>query len=439
MFGTLITRISGFFDKAFLFAAVLPTLIFSILIFAPLAGIIGFDSVALWVDSLTGAKKAALTVVGLTNLIVFAYLLNALQTSFVRWWSGDIKFFFPIAWLISLGIALQTYRFRKLREKTFATSSWETMWKTFMATVDKSWSVTHPPANPAQIRKLCIHIAKLHEFMERDKAQEQLDVIAAAYQKISAESLGDRVYRPLKLRMQEFYENDEARLRGILVTLDKEFGDLQTIYASRLGNIVESYSQYASKRYDIEMGVFWPHLRNVMPKPFLDSMGDQKILLDFALTMATLCIAYSLSCVLFGPWIWYRPLLWGTLALIGCVLARLFYRLGITAAANYGDFWRAAFDLYRLDLMKALQRPRPASLVTERKQWMELSKLAIYADPADFDLRQESSPLSENARPDASATNFETSPEGKKEGANPRPADDAGPSPSASEKEATDY
>jgi len=158
-------------------------------------------------------------------------------------------------------------------------------------------------------------------------------------------------------------------------------------------------------------------------------MGDQKTLLDFALTMATLSIVYSLSCVVLGPWIGYRPLLWAALAILGCLLATLFYNLAISAAANYGDFLRAAFDLHRLKLMQALERPRPISIVSERKQWRELSKLAVYADPADFDLRAESG-SSDSESPEPSEANSEAGPVGKRDGTTAKSGADATKPPS---------
>ena len=258
-----------------------------------------------------------------------------------------------------------------------------------MASVDTVYNASLPKPDEAKIKELRTHIAKLHELMPPAAAQRRLDAIAGAYKTFSGEALREGVYRPLKLKLEEFCANDEVQLRGVLVALDREFGDLQTIHATRLGNVIEAYSQYASKRYEIEMDVFWPHLRSVLPEVFLNLMGDQKILLDFSLAMATLGAGFACFSIAVGPWLWYQPVAWVTLACFGAATAGLFYRLGVTAAGAYGGFLRASFDLYRLDLMKALQRPRPVSLMVERKQWRQLSKLAVYSDPADFTLREE--------------------------------------------------
>ena len=73
--------------------------------------------------------------------------------------------------------------------------------------------------------------------------------------------------------------------------------------------------------------------------------------------------------------------------MLAIAITYFFYRLSIGAADELGKMVRATFDLFRLDLMAALQRPRPITLSAEQAQWEELSKLALYGFSSDFALR----------------------------------------------------
>jgi hypothetical protein len=134
----------------------------------------------------------------------------------------------------------------------------------------------------------------------------------------------------------------------------------------------------------MESGIFWGRLRNVIPAEYLASVQEPRILLDFALTMASLAALYCLLALLIGPWIWYKPTLWFSLAAASVVLSYFFYRIGVNAAYQHGELIRSSYDLFRLDLMEALGLPHPANLLVEQAQWEEFSRLAVYGTAANF-------------------------------------------------------
>jgi len=170
--------------------------------------------------------------------------------------------------------------------------------------------------------------------------------------------------------------------------LDRQYGTLDTVRSTELGNVVESYNQYSSKRYKMEAELFWSRLLvTIKPPEYLARVQEPRIALDFCLTMATLAAIYAWAALLVGPWLWFNQPLWGLLAGVGFIISFLFYRLGIDCAYRLGEMVRASFDLFRLDLMAALGRPHPLTLAQEQMQWEELSKLAVYPTKIDFALR----------------------------------------------------
>ena len=58
----------------------------------------------------------------------------------------------------------------------------------------------------------------------------------------------------------------------------------------------------------------------------------------------------------------------------GIILAFISYRAAVAQAENYGENIRAAIDLYRFDLLKALHQPLPKNRDEEIARW----KILLY-------------------------------------------------------------
>lgn len=91
MLQALFGEVKGFFDKDFLFASFIPTLVFLVSITATLAGMIGFEGSLGWVASLTVAQSTTLTGVVFLSTVVLAYIFNSLRVVFLKVWTGAIK------------------------------------------------------------------------------------------------------------------------------------------------------------------------------------------------------------------------------------------------------------------------------------------------------------------------------------------------------------
>jgi hypothetical protein len=227
--------------------------------------------------------------------------------------------------------------------------------------------------------------------MSEAAIREQLDEILGAYQVYSGDDLMD-VYKAIKTKISEWNDDEQARIQSDTYNLDRWYGRLQTVRATKLGNVIEAYNYYPFKRYQIEPNIFWPRLRKVITPEYLSQVQESRILLDFLLTMATLAGVYAFLALMVGPWLWFNPKLWVSLAVVAVIVSYFFYRLSIGAAFELGEMVRSCFDLFRLDLMTALQRPRPTTLAAEQAQWDELSKLAVYGFSKNFTLADNPGP-----------------------------------------------
>jgi hypothetical protein len=197
---------------------------------------------------------------------------------------------------------------------------------------------------------------------------------------------------PITIKIREELE-DWSNIENTLYAterfeLDQQFGSSVFIRPTALGNIIESYSSYPFKRYGMEQAeVLWPRLQHVIESKFWETIQDSRILLDFCLTMATLCILFGLLASLGGPWIWLNWKFWTILAAFSFLFSYIFYRLGILVAMQYGDLVRASFDLFRLDLLDALYREHPKNLEEEKQKWSEMSQLFVFGDTNNFEIR----------------------------------------------------
>jgi hypothetical protein len=227
--------------------------------------------------------------------------------------------------------------------------------------------------------------------MPEAEINEQLNEVLGAYRVYSGDDLMD-VYKAFKTRISEWNDDEQARIQSETYNLDRWFGRLQTVRPTTLGNVIEAYNYYPFKRYQIEPNIFWPRLRKVITPEYLSQVQESRILLDFLLTMATLAGVYAFLALTVGPWLWFNSGLWLSLATVALIVSYFFYRLSIGAAFELGEMVRSCFDLFRLDLMTALQRPRPGSLAAEQAQWEELSKLAVYGFSKNFTIADNTAP-----------------------------------------------
>jgi hypothetical protein len=86
-----------------------------------------------------------------------------------------------------------------------------------------------------------------------------------------------------------------------------------------------------------------------MQGDLLEDVRNQRILLDFILSLATLSACVAFIGAVAAPWIWLGPTI--ALAVASGGIACLIYRLALPAAVALSRALRAGRDLYRRDLL----------------------------------------------------------------------------------------
>lgn len=148
----------------------------------------------------------------------------------------------------------------------------------------------------------------------------------------------------------------------------------ERLLPTHLGNVLRAAEDYPVTAYGMDAVFWWPRLMPLLPEAVQRGIVDALTPLLALLNLATLIglVAVSSSAYLWrngvGSWQGSAGVLIG-----GLVLARLAYLGAVTQAREYGQRLRAAFDLYRFDLLKALHLPLPASPQQERVLWGRLA------------------------------------------------------------------
>lgn len=142
---------------------------------------------------------------------------------------------------------------------------------------------------------------------------------------------------------------------------------------TRLGNVLRSTEVYPVTAYGMDE-VFWlPRLSLLLPEKTQTAIQDTLTPLLTLLNLATLTTLIS---VIGATYLWQVKVTvwWASWAVLvgGLLLARLLYNGAVAQAREYGQGIRAAVDLYRFDLLKALHQPLPTTPQEERVLWKQL-------------------------------------------------------------------
>lgn len=384
MINTIISNIAGAFSKDFLFASFLPAILLMVAIGTAVSAAVGWIAVLTIIEQLsTGQTALASTALAIIGILT-AYLLSALRGPFINFWSGESRGLRFVAYgLVRAGEWWQRQRFMRLRRQANRSSSWLSILRAFENQARPHWDATGRKNASGKKEKDLRRQAESLSYLEETAAGPLVQQLAnefGAYGNIQW------LFASVKRQILDREEIDRFRSQKCAARLDREFGGIGTLRATRLGNIIESYNHYAHKRYRLEAEVLWPRLRSVIPEDYFALVQEPKVLLDFATTMASISLAFALGIAVAGPWLWLNPLLSIVLAAWAIGSTIFFYGLSVSAAAQYGDMIRSCFDLFRLDLMERLQLVRPERLAAERAQWEKVSQLVVYGTELDFPL-----------------------------------------------------
>jgi hypothetical protein len=169
---------------------------------------------------------------------------------------------------------------------------------------------------------------------------------------------------------------------------------------TRMANRWRVDNDYAWRRYQMDLEVFWPRLQRILHSEGASSLVDEKeTQLSFATAMTTVSIVLVMM--------WWPLTVWGirsstiyALAVgLALVMVVSFYQAAALASAAYGSAVRSAVDLHRLDLLHSLGVERPRDSDEEREIWGRLTAQAELLPAGAVQFEQEGSVDAGDAEP----------------------------------------
>lgn len=190
---------------------------------------------------------------------------------------------------------------------------------------------------------------------------------------------------------KEFPNQSRKRRNDILRQLAEGFPDKEEhILPTRFGNTLRAFEVYPRVMYGIEAIGGWERILSVIPKEYLDLVGAAKAQVDFwvnlGLGLILLFIQYTVLALIFSS----RFNIWIIiLFLLGALLAQ---NRAIRSARDWGEFVKAAFDLYRFNLLELTGVKAPKNRDEEKSLWTKYSQAFIYRRPNSLPELQKTPP-----------------------------------------------
>ncbi|HEY9613122.1 hypothetical protein [Allocoleopsis sp.] len=149
---------------------------------------------------------------------------------------------------------------------------------------------------------------------------------------------------------------------------------LEQVMPTRVGNILKNAELYPLIRYKIDAVLIWPRLYNLFPEHFIQTLAEARSSFEFMLVRSFLGGAFALLSSIYllivgGTWWLFLLCFWG-----GLLVAWFAYNAALGSARLYAQQVKAAFDLYRNELLIQMRLPLPTNLKEEREQWQAIGQ-----------------------------------------------------------------
>ncbi|MFL6264007.1 MAG: hypothetical protein ACJ76Y_30330 [Thermoanaerobaculia bacterium] len=150
------------------------------------------------------------------------------------------------------------------------------------------------------------------------------------------------------------------------------------IESTDLANNALANADQMYQRYGMNIELFWPLLEKFVraDEKMNAWLEEAKLRLDF---WVTITVVWGVYTALWLPvLLWRRSEWWLFLAvsILGPASALASYRMCVRSTQGLYATMRAAAELYRFDLLKALHCSLPTDTADERKTWSDLTRLA---------------------------------------------------------------
>jgi len=155
------------------------------------------------------------------------------------------------------------------------------------------------------------------------------------------------------------------------------------VLPTAFGNVLRAFEEHPRRLYGIDPISTWPRLVAVVPDAYLSQISDTKTIVTLSLNLCVVSLLLAFETALLAPRT--APEKWFVAALAWAVLAAFAYRGAISMANVWGEYFRSAFDLYRLEVLKRMSLDLPAGPITSQHEltiWQQVQLITFFGEPS---------------------------------------------------------
>lgn len=178
-------------------------------------------------------------------------------------------------------------------------------------------------------------------------------------------------------------ESIRLKRNAILRTKARQFPDRpHLILPTGFGNTFRAFETYPRSVYGIDAIPGWFRLLGVVPPDYRSLIDASRATIDLWVNFCFLALLTIIEFVVFHILSRYtnvtprQTLFWFPVLMLAVVV--LGYRLATSAVAEWGNWVKAAFDLYLPELRKKLEFPPPANAEEQRAMWTGFNQATVY-------------------------------------------------------------
>ncbi len=179
------------------------------------------------------------------------------------------------------------------------------------------------------------------------------------------------------LKQGKPFLNRSERQRVIVYFAERFPSKKELVLPTKLGNAIRAFEDYPRVMYGIESITGWSRLNAVIPKEYRELMDEARADMSFWLNLLfidlVLLTGYLVAALV------RRKCPEALLVLPALVLLPFFLSAQTTTAAiGWGEWVKAAFDLFLPDLREKLGYPKPPGLKEDRELWIAFSQAITF-------------------------------------------------------------
>jgi hypothetical protein len=183
----------------------------------------------------------------------------------------------------------------------------------------------------------------------------------------------------------------------------------EAILPTGFGNILRAAEAYPVDRYGIDAVRLWPRLVHVIPESYYEKVEQSNNGLAFLVNCSVLSLLMSLLSIIAVAYQYYlrlvkldkagllyfivnedikynpdvylqRICLYVVVFALALLMFCLFYRGSLPVVKQYGNMIRSSYDLFRMQLLKALNQKIPDNSIEEYNTWSKVSEFVAIGD-----------------------------------------------------------